>query len=136
MMVTYWSIIRKGVSRFFMSGDLQEALAAARHDLGKYVAMNVRWLPEDASAEDLRSALVADLCRTKESEGKVESAVELWQRLRRDLVGLELGEVDRLVGVIEEAIPQLGKMDRGELERVAEAAKGVGGALRRVAARG
>ena len=70
-----------------LRAELRERLEGLRHDLGKYVVFQLRWLPPEPSDGELREALEADLARTRSGGGLVESAPQLWARLRPPLVG-------------------------------------------------
>lgn len=118
-----------------------EALAALadqvgdlRHDLGKYIGFETRFLGPDAETEALRVALRADLLATRRRGQRVESAVELWARLRpAELDG------DPDVAVIDQAMVGLAAVslegDRGALDRAAALARQVSEATRRLDAR-
>lgn len=101
----------------------------AKHDLGKYMAMDLRWLPPDTTAHDLRQALRADLCRTRTGV-HTETAVQIWARFRRQLVGEAsqhgsapvqlLGDVDfitidQAMARIAEGIPRIDHLPMAEL---------------------
>lgn len=94
-----------------MSDPLREAVARARHDLGKYVAMNQRWLGDAPPASELREALVADLLETRSGPRGKDDAVAVWAALRPDLEPLapdaDLAAVDAHVAAIAEALPAL-----------------------------
>lgn len=66
---------------------LVEHVRRLRHDLGKYVQLQVRWLPPEASLAERREAVCADLLRTRRGPGGVVGAAELWARSRGALVG-------------------------------------------------
>jgi hypothetical protein len=129
---------------------LAQHLARARHDLGKYVAFQARWLPDGAGADELRAALLADLTRTRAAAGLVESAPEIWDRLRPALVGqapLDDGsrvdlsgdadflEVEAHIAVVRAALPTLPAAPRPALEEARAAALGIAAALQRLHAR-
>lgn len=109
-----------------------EALAIARHDLGKYIAMNLRWLPDDPSTEMLREALRTDLLKTRSAPSGDEDALCLWKRLRPSLAGYDLSVLDTHMSVIAEGLPALEHLDRQALLQLSVAAKGVGEAFRRL----
>jgi hypothetical protein len=69
-------------------------LATLRHDLGKYIGFEARFVGEDADTETLRAALHADLEATRRHGGEVEGAQSLWSRLRPDLDEPEVGAID------------------------------------------
>ncbi len=112
---------------------MSEALTQARHDLGKYIALNLRWLPEEPTQEQLRAALLTDLRATRSGGGVQEDAWSLWQRLRPGLVDYNLQDLDARMERIQQALPALETLDESALRRVAEDALAVGPALRRLA---
>ena len=64
-----------------------EMLRRLKHDLGKYVAMQQRWLGPDPSPAALREALANDLLRTRRGpDGEVDAA-QVWQGFRSALTG-------------------------------------------------
>lgn len=77
-----------------------------RHDLGKYIAFETRFLGPSASEEDLRSALRSDLLATRRGSRGVESAAQIWTRLRP----VDLGD-DPDVLKVEEALARLREAD-------------------------
>lgn len=66
---------------------LREHLVRLKHDLGKYIAFQVRWLPDDATATDRREALAADLLGTRRGPEGVRDAPSVWGEFRPSLVG-------------------------------------------------
>lgn len=71
---------------------LRDHAARIKHDLGKYVAFQARWLDEGADPEDLREALAADLLATRRGpEGSVD-VLTVWAGFRAPLVGEALLE--------------------------------------------
>jgi hypothetical protein len=109
-----------------------DATRRVRHDLGKYVHLEARWLGEDADADELREALRTDLLRTRRGpEGHV-GCVELWAQLRPTLSGVDVAEVDRLVESLGAAIPKLESYDLRRLRSVAEEARALADACRRL----
>ncbi|TNE84436.1 MAG: hypothetical protein EP330_29935 [Deltaproteobacteria bacterium] len=66
---------------------MRDHAARIKHDLGKYVAFQVRWLDDDADDEELREALTADLLATRRGpEGQVD-VLTVWAGFRAGLVG-------------------------------------------------
>lgn len=63
-----------------------ELLARLKHDLGKAISFQQRWLPDPEDEDALRSALVEDLLRTRRAGDRVTGAVDLWAALRSELV--------------------------------------------------
>lgn len=70
-----------------------DALDRARHDLGRYVAFQTRWVGVDGPVDDLREALVADLRRTRSGPGGVEGVGTVWARVRVATSGVEAVDV-------------------------------------------
>lgn len=73
-----------------------------RHDLGKYIGFEASFLPPEPSPEALREALRADLLATRRGPRGVESAADIWTRLRPPLL---MGDPD--VVAIEQAMGAL-----------------------------
>jgi hypothetical protein len=109
-------------------------LAALRHDLGKYVALQVRSLPPDPEPDELRAALVADLVRTRRGPDGVTDASAVFAALAPALRGeapLSSGErvdlrgnadFDALAAAmarLEQAIPALREGGGCDLARAA-----------------
>jgi len=94
-----------------MSDLLREAAAKAKHDLGKYIAFQTRWLPEDANHQDWTKALYSDLVQTRRGPNGVESAVAIWERIRSDFAALgkddDVSGVDDAIAAIRELMPAL-----------------------------
>lgn len=67
--------------------DLAAYVARLKHDLGKYVAFQVRWLPDEADSEALAAALEADVLHTRRGPGGSLDACTLWRELRPALAG-------------------------------------------------
>lgn len=67
--------------------DLVAHLARVRHDLGRYVVFQQRWLAPDADAAERREALASDLLATRRGPDGSVDAVAVWAELRRALVG-------------------------------------------------
>ena len=104
------------------------AAAVARHDLGKYVCFETRWVGIEAAENDLCEALCADLLRTRSAGGVEVDAVSLWRQLRPGLESLgeddlDLGAVDRAMERIAEYLPGLreGGLELGALRSCAAA---------------
>jgi hypothetical protein len=129
---------------------LVRCLARARHDLGKYVAFQARWLGESPDTDELRAALLADLARTRSAGEAVESAPAVWARLRPALTGSaplddgttadlrgdpDLEQVERGMSAIERALPGLARATHHELTAARAAALDAADALHRLHAR-
>lgn len=118
---------------------LAERVADLRHDLGKYICFETRFLGPDATDEALRAALRADLLATRRRGAEVETAAALWARLRpAELHG------DPDVVAIDDAIRALAvldlraeapALDRAGLDRAAALARQIADATRRLDAR-
>jgi len=130
--------------------ELLEYVERLRHDLGKYIAFQLRWLPAQPSTEELRLALVADLAQTHRSAAQVESGPQIWRRSRPALVGEaplpggaladlsadpDLRAIDEAMAVIGELIPQLEHAGLRQLQAGAIAARAVASALSRLRGR-
>jgi hypothetical protein len=115
---------------------LAEEVARIRHDLGKYVAFELRWLPPDADAESLRAALRADVAATRRDGALVETAPGLWERLRPSLAALgddpDVAAVDAAVAILRDLIPDLETAGPERLASGAAAAFAVAEALKRL----
>lgn len=112
---------------------LQVALDA-RHDLGKYVSLNLRFLAPDADRAAQREALLADLTQTRRGPGGgVESAPEVWAACRGGLPAAapEVLQVDAAMKHIQSSLPALlaDSLDDDALTALAQAARGVTAAL-------
>ena len=62
--------------------ELIEDLTDLRHDLGKYITFEVRFLGPDPDTESLRAALRADILQTAKRGEQISSAWEVWAGLR------------------------------------------------------
>jgi len=126
---------------------LAEHVSRLKHDLGKYVAFQIRWLPPDASLEDRRGALAADLLCTRRGPDGEQDATSLWRAFRAGLVGeQELGpgvrvdlSDDAAVRRIDAAMTEIdavsallraGEADEGAVDRGMDAALRVAEAAR------
>jgi len=126
---------------------LREQIQDLRHDLGKYMVFQLRWLAPEPSDDELREALVTDLARTRAAGDKVETAAQLWARLRPPLVGeVELSDgtianigddpdllaIDEALALITDLIPRLDDASREQLEAGKRAAMDAAAATRRL----
>lgn len=66
---------------------LREHLARLKHDLGKYVAFQQRWLGQDADPGARRAALESDLIHTRRGPDGSVDALTVWADARPALVG-------------------------------------------------
>lgn len=125
-------------------------LDVLRHDLGKYVTLQVRWSGGDPEA--LHDALAADLLSTRRGPSGSSDAVQIWEELAPELRGeraLPTGDRVDLRGdvdfdTLEAAMCEVrgsigalrsGRPDREALARGAVAARTVGESCRRLWAR-
>ncbi len=86
--------------------ELLDWLLDLQHDLAKYLALPLGFLPPDAAPNTLREALTQALLRTRTGRQGVESARAIWQRLcdEAPLPLAELHRGDELVEVVERAL--------------------------------
>lgn len=115
------------------SDALLEAVARARHDLGKYVALQARCLEPGASADELRAVLNADLNHTRSSPDA--SCAELWAGLRGPLIDAGLGHaeltaLDATILTLAERGARLGELPAAALHETAAIAIDLGEHLR------
>lgn len=96
---------------------LLSLLDRLKHDLGKYVALQARWLPPEAGPVERREALVADLLHTRRGPEGSTSAHEVWETFRGMLHGEVLLDGHRValgddpdVVVIEDRMRSLGAL--------------------------
>ena len=89
-------------------------LARLKHDLGKYVAFQQRWLGEDPDPAELLEALRADLLATRRGPEGETSAVEVWRAARPVLLGERAVDgvtvdlrLDEDVAALSEAVAEL-----------------------------
>lgn len=120
------------------------------HDLGKYVALQQRWLGPDPAPEALREALATDLSATRRGEDGAEDAASVWARFRPELVGERLladarvdltghpgfDALDAAMGEVSAAVARLARGERLDDAAVVEASRaalGAADACRRLA---
>lgn len=113
--------------------DSREAAERVRHDLGKYVHLEARWLGEDANEGELREALASDLLRTRRDPSGDQRCDEVWARLRPSVVHLPVAEIDSIVIRLADAAKRLDSLDFHRLRAVAEDARLLADACRRLA---
>jgi hypothetical protein len=68
---------------------LDAFLGRMKHDLGKYVSLQMRWLAEEASLEDRERALKADLLATRRGPQGTQDALSVYREFRPVLMGDE-----------------------------------------------
>lgn len=66
---------------------LPELTARLKHDLGRYVALQCRWLDDHADADALRAALIDDLTATRRGPDGTQTAVQVWAPFAAALTG-------------------------------------------------
>jgi len=74
------------------AGVLLEHTSRLKHDLGKYIALQQRWLGPDAPEAEREIALRADLLETRRGPSGSVDAATVWQGFRPWFVGD--GQVD------------------------------------------
>lgn len=117
---------------------LRAALARARHDLGKYVCFETRWLGDDADEASLRSALQADLLHTRRSPSGDFDVAAVWADVRTDIIagaaadgaGPDLAAIDARVAALAALALRLDALSLAELRNVALAARSLAEAVR------
>jgi hypothetical protein len=110
---------------------LEEALDDLRHDLGKYLVLPLRMLPQGASPAELLAALSQALLRTRSNGEHSQSARAIWLERRAELAELAPGpRLSALEAVVESALAwqaALGgeqPLDRARIERELGAVSG------------
>jgi len=70
--------------------DAVEALLGRlKHDLGKYVSLQARWLAPDATVAERREALATDVLQTRRGPDGTTTAHQVWAPFRAVLFGEE-----------------------------------------------
>lgn len=114
--------------------ELLDAAEDARHDLGKYICMNQRWLGDDASPAQRLEAVQADLLRTQSGPGGDVDAFTLWARLSPPLegAGQEVARVEANMLLLSSLAPGIrsGVLSAAELETVGQACRDIQDALK------
>jgi hypothetical protein len=129
---------------------LLEHLERIQHDIGKYVAFETRFLDPDASDDELRGALIADLRHTRRDARGSQGVLELWEASSGPLLGrapledgsrvdlsreAELCEILASLAGIAGLLPGLDAAPRGELERARACALAISASLKSLRAR-
>lgn len=116
---------------------LVEAASRARHDLGKYIGLQSRWLPENCTIDARREALIADLRHTRSGPAGVADAVTVWAECQAALTaaagGRKLPEVEQIEARMRQIagiLPRIEQADVHELQATANLAREVGDLLR------
>lgn len=68
---------------------LDAFLGRLKHDLGKYVSLQMRWLRTEASPKERQQALKADLLATRRGPQGTQDAVSVYGEFRPTLMGEE-----------------------------------------------
>jgi len=68
---------------------LLELVARLKHDLGKYIAFQIRWVDDTAPVSERRRALEADLLETRRGPSGTVDAHAVWLEFRPALYGEE-----------------------------------------------
>jgi hypothetical protein len=112
--------------------DLAAAAARARHDLGRYVAMQTRFVGADGPVPDLRDALESDLLHTRRAPTGDQDVAAVWAACRGDLAGAGdlLFRVDHLVATLAADAARLPALPEPELRATARAALACADAVR------
>jgi hypothetical protein len=103
----------------------------AKHDLGKYIAFQSRWLPDNATLQDWHQALQADLLQTRKGPKGTEGAVAIWADLQSGFSALgddpDIQSVQAAMDRIQAQIADLkaGAMKSEALQALAQDAKQV-----------
>lgn len=103
---------------------LHDLLARLKHDLGKYVALQQRWLPPEATPDECGEALRADLLQTRRGPNGTQDALSVWREFRGQLFGeaalpdgtrvdgsldVDVRAIDEHMSTIAKVIATLGK---------------------------
>ncbi len=109
--------------------ELTEDLSDLRHDLGKYITFEVRFLGPEPETEALRAALRTDLLQTHKRGAVCATAWQVWERMRP----AQLAD-DADVARVEASLAALSRVSlagsRAELEEAAGLAGEVAAATR------
>lgn len=123
-----------------MDTPFSEAALRLRHDLGKYVTMAARWLPDDPAEAELRAALSDDLLHTARGPAGDRSAAEVWAGLRGEWEGAppalaaRVRELDERVARLDAGARRLDDLRLPELRELAAEAAGVSALCRELVA--
>jgi len=110
-----------------LSQSFLEAAAAARHDLGKYMIFQLRWVGRDGPLEDVREALESDLLRTRDGPGGTVNAAAIWVELRDGLAPFDpsaVASLDEGMALLADQLPGLtaGTLEDAEIRTLAQLA--------------
>jgi hypothetical protein len=118
-----------------------------KHDLGKYVSLQVRWLEPGAELQERTEALRADLLSTRRGPSGEQDAVSLWEGFRPGLVGeadlaggcrvdltgnAELERIEAAMAVVRAVVAELrgGSVSVNSIDEGAAAARDVADACK------
>ena len=111
--------------------SLMLKIRAIRHDLGRYICFEQRFVENVEDVEELRMALRSDLLSTRKKGAEIDSCSVLWQELRPN----EL-DADPDICAIDHAIEDIQTLDLNgpmeELQRAQRLAECVRDACRRL----
>lgn len=110
--------------------SLADAAARARHDLGKYIAFQTRFVGTDGPLPELRDALRADLLHTRSGGGEDADAATVWRALRTALAPAGIEGIDARMSKLEALAARLDLLGEAELRLAARLALEVSEELR------
>jgi hypothetical protein len=127
--------------------ELMEWGLRLRHDVGKYITMQQRWLGDEASVNARCEALLADVLQTRRREAETEDLFALWAEFeavfggrvclgdgtRLDIVDdVDLMNIKSNVCLLEDVVRQLSseRPNPDLLERAEGATREISGACR------
>lgn len=111
--------------------DRTEAARRLRHDLGKYVCFDARWLPDEPSDDALRAALENDLLRTRRGPAGALTAAQVWAEQRDGVCDAPgFAELDAAMGRLTTAAAGLAAADTTTLRATAALARDVAEQIR------
>lgn len=93
---------------------VEDHAARLKHDLGKYVALQQRWLGPDPDPAELEQALRADLLATRRGPSGTVDAAAVWAEFRPGLVGAEALASGAVVDLSDH--PDVRRIDAGVAE--------------------
>ena len=109
-------------------------LRSIRHDLGKYICFEQRFVMDEGDADERRRAVRSDIENTHRRGDCSEGCVRLWSRLRPGMLD---GDPDVLI--VDKAIEDISLLNLegpiAELDRAASLARSVQEASKRLLAR-
>ena len=122
--------------------ELCDLTAQLKHDLGKYVAFQSRWLDPASDIDELRAALIADLVETHRGPNGTRSSVEIWREQRATLEPVlvaVLGAQDAVwlevvagMARVERLVSELSSADLGRLIQARDVALSLSDAIARL----